>query len=156
MTCPQITCQKFIHGGVLRLEPVSVSRSSIYVVFFAGKYNAPALSVLLTCRSLPPSLSPVRIEVYGSGRCAMVAFSQGMRENSSPLTLAADLSVKRQAAPPAHLRLLALLARFQELPHGLGSQALEVVVVNLVDGGRWTRGEGGGGGVRCVTTQKKT
>ena len=46
-------------------------------------------------------------------------------------TLAADLSVEWQAAPPAHLRLLSFLARVKKLLHRLGSQALEVVVVNL-------------------------
>lgn len=47
------------------------------------------------------------------------------------LTLAADLSVKGQASPPAHLRLLPSLAGVQELLHSLGGETLEVVVVNL-------------------------
>lgn len=47
------------------------------------------------------------------------------------LTFAADLSVERQASPSSHVGLLALLTFVQELFHGRGRQALEVVIVDL-------------------------
>lgn len=48
------------------------------------------------------------------------------------LTLAADLSVERQAPPPPHARRLVLLAGFQQLLHALRGQALVVIVIDLL------------------------
>lgn len=67
-----------------------------------------------------------------SPRCPMVARLLASEPIPWSLTLAADLSVERQAPPPPHARRLVLLAGFQQLLHSLRGQALVVIVIDLL------------------------